>query len=87
MRGRQVKRLFRMNPQFDRDTLAQRGFTVAPGLLDAATCRNLAALWPQQALFRKHIVMQRHGYGQVTGPGDKVQSGRWNDGKLVESAP
>ena len=30
---------------------------------------------------------KRHGYGQVTGPGDKVQSGRWNDGKLVESAP
>ena len=30
---------------------------------------------------------KRHGYGQVTGPGDKVQSGRWNDGTLVESAP
>lgn len=29
---------------------------------------------------------KRHGYGQVTGPGDKVQSGRWDDGKLVESA-
>lgn len=30
---------------------------------------------------------KRHGYGQVTGPGDKVTSGRWEDGKLVESTP
>ena len=30
---------------------------------------------------------KRHGYGQVTGPGDKGQSGRWEDGKIVESAP
>lgn len=30
---------------------------------------------------------KRHGYGQVTGPGDKVVAGKWEDGKLVESAP
>lgn len=30
---------------------------------------------------------KRHGYGQVTGLDDKLQSGRWDDGKLVESAP
>ena len=30
---------------------------------------------------------KRHGYGQVIGADDKVQSGRWEDGKLVESAP
>ena len=64
MRGRHVKRLFRMNPQFNRDTLAQRGFTVARSLIEPAACRKLAALWPRQELFRKHIVMQRHGYGQ-----------------------
>jgi tRNA A-37 threonylcarbamoyl transferase component Bud32 len=29
----------------------------------------------------------RHGYGQVIGPDDKVHPGRWDDGKLVESAP
>jgi hypothetical protein len=29
---------------------------------------------------------KRHGYGQLSGTGDKVQSGRWEDGKLVESA-
>jgi len=49
---------------FDSDTLARRGFVVAPGLIDPAECRALAALWPEQARFRSHIVMQRHGYGQ-----------------------
>lgn len=49
---------------FDSETLANRGFTVAKTLIDAEACRALAALWPEQARFRKHIVMQRHGYGQ-----------------------
>jgi len=49
---------------FDSETLANRGFTVAKNLIDAEACRALAALWPEQARFRKHIVMQRHGYGQ-----------------------
>jgi hypothetical protein len=53
-----------MDRSFDSDTLAQRGFAVASRLLTPAACRELAALWPQQELFRKHIVMQRHGYGQ-----------------------
>jgi serine/threonine protein kinase len=30
---------------------------------------------------------KRQGYGQVIGADGKVQSGRWEDGKLVESAP
>jgi hypothetical protein len=30
---------------------------------------------------------KRHGYGQVIGADEKLQSGRWEDGKLVESAP
>ena len=30
---------------------------------------------------------RRHGYGQLTGPNEKVTLGRWDDGKLVESAP
>ena len=49
---------------FDSDTLAQRGFTVAPGLIGPKECQALAALWPDKQHFRKHIVMQRHGYGQ-----------------------
>ncbi len=46
------------------DSLASRGFAVAKGLIDPDACRALAALWPEKAAFRKHIVMQRHGYGQ-----------------------
>lgn len=49
---------------FDSEILAARGHAVASGLVDAAECRALAALWPDGERFRKHIVMQRHGYGQ-----------------------
>ncbi len=48
----------------DTDTLADRGHIVAPALLEPQECRELAALWSDQVRFRKHIVMQRHGYGQ-----------------------
>jgi len=48
----------------DTDTLADRGHVVAPALLDQKACLDLAALWPEQARFRSHVVMQRHGYGQ-----------------------
>ncbi len=49
---------------FDSGNLRDRGFTVARGLVGPEQCRALAALWSEQARFRKHIVMQRHGYGQ-----------------------
>ena len=49
---------------FDSDLLAQRGFTVAPGLVGPEECRALAVLWPDKPRFRSHVVMQRHGYGQ-----------------------
>ena len=48
----------------DSAALSARGFTIVPGLVPPSECRALAALWPDQARFRKHIVMQRHGYGQ-----------------------
>ena len=48
----------------DSDTLASRGFVVAPGLIDPAECRALAKLWPEKPKFRSHVVMQRHGFGQ-----------------------
>ncbi len=48
----------------DTDHLATRGFAVARQLIDQQECQALAALWPETAAFRKHIVMQRHGYGQ-----------------------
>src|SRR4051812_41387481 len=49
---------------FDSDMLAQRGFTVAPGLVGPDECRTLAALWPDKARFRSHVIMERHGYGR-----------------------
>ncbi len=48
----------------DTDSLANRGFAVAPGLIGPAECLALAALWPDKARFRSHVIMQRHGYGQ-----------------------
>ena len=53
-----------MTQSFDIDTLANRGFAVAPGLIGPDQCRALAALWPEKARFRSHVIMQRHGYGQ-----------------------
>ena len=51
-------------PMIDTDSLANRGFAVAPGLIGPDQCRALAALWPDKARFRSHVIMQRHGYGQ-----------------------
>jgi uncharacterized protein len=48
----------------DTESLAERGFTVAKRLLGPDQCRALAALWPDKARFRSHVIMQRHGYGQ-----------------------
>lgn len=48
----------------DGASLTDRGFTVARGLIDCETCGVLAGLWPDQARFRSHIVMQRHGFGR-----------------------
>jgi hypothetical protein len=60
MRALPVKR----KSMLDSESLASRGFSVAPRLLGAAECRTMATLWPDKARFRSHIVMQRHGFGQ-----------------------
>ena len=44
--------------------LDREGSAVIPGLLSAGQCRAVTELWPRGALFRKHIDMGRHGYGQ-----------------------
>ncbi|RDD70607.1 2OG-Fe(II) oxygenase [Paracoccus versutus] len=44
--------------------LDRHGSAVLPGLLIAAECRALAALYPQEGHFRSHIHMARHGFGQ-----------------------
>jgi uncharacterized protein len=43
--------------------LATRGYTTLR-LLDAATCRALAALYDDDTRFRSRVVMQQHNYGR-----------------------
>ncbi|HTZ36542.1 MAG TPA: proline hydroxylase, partial [Stellaceae bacterium] len=44
--------------------LDRDGYAVLPGLLDAASCRELIALYDEPARFRSRVVMARHGYGR-----------------------
>ncbi len=46
-----------------RDLDAQ-GCALLKGLLSAEECRDLAALYPEDRLFRSRIVMGRHGFGR-----------------------
>jgi len=48
-----------LSAAFERD-----GYTVLPGLLDAATCVSLIALYDKREAFRSRVVMARHGFGQ-----------------------
>ena len=43
--------------------LDERGCAVLKGLLSAGECRTLAALYPDDGLFRSRVVMARHGFG------------------------
>jgi uncharacterized protein len=40
------------------------GFALAPKLISRETCRGLAALYGDDALFRSRIVMAKHGFGR-----------------------
>jgi hypothetical protein len=48
-----------LGPALDRD-----GFTVLTGLLSAAECRGLVALYDEREAFRSRVVMARHGFGE-----------------------
>src|SRR5438477_12352830 len=58
-----------MRPPIDGDwpgllaAIGERGHAVLPGLLDAAECRGLAALYDDEAAFRSRVVMARHNFG------------------------
>ncbi len=54
------------------------------GVLDGAGVETVGDKERYEGKFRGG---KRHGYGQMTGPDGKMISGRWEDGKLVESAP
>lgn len=47
----------------ERDLDAQ-GWAVLPGLIDAAQCDAIAALYAQEQGFRSRVVMARHGFGR-----------------------
>ncbi|GAB4040647.1 2OG-Fe(II) oxygenase [Spirosoma gilvum] len=44
-------------------TLSETGYAVLPPLLTADECETLTALFDASDLYRKTVVMQRHGYG------------------------
>jgi hypothetical protein len=50
-------------PQAESDLDAQ-GRTVLTGLLRTEECRGLAALYPEDKIFRSRVVMGRHGFGR-----------------------
>lgn len=45
-------------------TLDRQGWALLPGLMSNDECRRVAALYPQDALFRSHVQMARHGFGR-----------------------
>jgi hypothetical protein len=50
-------------PTIDQD-LDGRGAAIVEGLLTGAECDALAALYDHDALFRRRVVMSRHGFGR-----------------------
>ncbi len=44
--------------------LDARGVAATGPLLDADACARLQGLYPQDAVFRSHIIMARHGFGR-----------------------
>ncbi|MGE5203495.1 MAG: 2OG-Fe(II) oxygenase, partial [Acidobacteriota bacterium] len=46
------------------DSLDRRGYATLPGVLAAAECADLAALYDDDARFRSRVVMRRHNFGE-----------------------
>lgn len=44
--------------------LDRQGWGLLPGLLDAAQCQQIAAMYDEAAHFRSRILMQRHAFGR-----------------------
>jgi len=45
-------------------SLEERGYATISALLSAEICRDLAALYPREEVFRSRVVMQRHNFGR-----------------------
>ncbi len=46
------------------EALGERGFAMARNVLSARECRQVAAWFDRDDMFRSHIVMRRHGFGE-----------------------
>jgi hypothetical protein len=46
------------------ESLDELGYATVPGLVGAPDCAALAARWDDDGLFRKRVVMQKHGFGR-----------------------
>jgi len=45
-------------------SLDEQGYATTPALLGAGECRELAALYPRDQVFRSRVVMQQHAFGR-----------------------
>ena len=45
-------------------SLDEQGYAVLPGVLDPVECRDIAALYDDEAPFRSRVVMARHNFGR-----------------------
>jgi hypothetical protein len=59
-------RLQHINWPQERQTLLQNGYTVIPSILNLNETAAICALYDQDDLFRKTVVMDQHGYGMGT---------------------
>jgi hypothetical protein len=52
-------------PRWDqiRTDVLSNGYAVIPDLCSPEQCDALASMWGREALFRKHVVMKRHAFG------------------------
>jgi hypothetical protein len=46
------------------EELGDRGVAILPNLLTPEECRQIASLYPDEARFRSHVIMARHGFGK-----------------------
>ena len=53
-----------INWQKTEEDMDRDGFVRLPNLLDAGQCRRVINGFEEDRRYRRHIVMQRHGYGQ-----------------------
>jgi hypothetical protein len=62
--GSPAERVARIDWERAAEELSSQGAAVLERLLTAEECRAVAALYPEDERFRKHIVMARHGFGK-----------------------